>query len=102
MTQGYLFGGADPSRDCSREARARVDTARLRELVEQAYMTEPRGMTADEVAGRLGLGVLSVRPRVAELKRDRRLYATGTRRRNDFNNSCAVMMSASFPYRGGV
>lgn len=40
------------------------------------------GLTADEVAGRLGLSILSVRPRITELARDGKVRDSGDRRRN--------------------
>ena len=89
---GYLFGGPDPSKKCSREAREKIDTERMREQVEAAYYSLPNGATADEIAAELGLDVLSIRPRVSELKRAGILYPTGERRKNKTGNSCAVMV----------
>ena len=40
------------------------------------------GLTADEVAGRLGLSILSVRPRITELARDGEVRDSGARRHN--------------------
>ncbi|MGU3316308.1 hypothetical protein ACLBWH_12225 [Sphingomonas sp. M6A6_1c] len=40
------------------------------------------GLTADEVAGRLGLSILSIRPRLTELARLGRVRDSGSRRRN--------------------
>ena len=40
------------------------------------------GLTADEVAGRLGLSILSIRPRLTELARLQKVRDSGTRRRN--------------------
>ena len=90
MTQGFLFGGNDPSKQCSREAREKVPAEILEEKIEREYYTVTAA-TADEIALRLGLPVLSVRPRVAELKKRGALYPTGERRKNSNGNSCAVM-----------
>lgn len=46
--------------------------------------------TADEIAARMGLSVLSVRPRVTELARDGKLRATGERRKNESGCSAKV------------
>lgn len=40
------------------------------------------GLTADEVAGRLGLSILSVRPRITELAHDGKVRDSGHRRHN--------------------
>lgn len=40
------------------------------------------GLTADEVAGRLGLSILSIRPRITELSRLGKVRDSGLRRRN--------------------
>lgn len=40
------------------------------------------GLTADEVAGRLGLSILSVRPRITELAHDGKVRDSGVRRYN--------------------
>lgn len=46
--------------------------------------------TADEVAGLLREGVLSVRPRVSELFSSGFLEKTGLRRKNAYGSACAV------------
>lgn len=50
--------------------------------------------TADEVAARLDLSVLSVRPRFSELLRDYRIADTGTRRANASGRSAKVWRAA--------
>ena len=47
--------------------------------------------TADEVAERLGESVLSIRPRITELKRMGRIEDTGLRRTNESGHRAAVM-----------
>lgn len=48
------------------------------------------GMTADEVAAKLNLSILTVRPRVSELNRDHRIVKTGARRKNASGMSAHV------------
>lgn len=43
----------------------------------------PAGLTADEVAGRLGKRVLAIRPRVSELGKLEKIVRTGERRANE-------------------
>lgn len=59
----------------------------LRELVYQTLCQSP--MTADEVAGRLGMSILSIRPRLSELVRQGRIEPTGKRRSNASGHSAA-------------
>ena len=89
---GWLFGGKDPSKECSKEALEKIDTELMREKVEAAYYVLPAGATADEIAAEMNLSPLQVRPRVSELKRMGTLWPTGERRRNAHGNSCAVMV----------
>ena len=67
------------SRDAAKSVAKR--SATLREFVLRALQTRP--MTADEVAAFLGETVLSIRPRVAELRKLGRIVATGDKRRNE-------------------
>lgn len=50
----------------------------------------PQGRTADEVAGELRQSILSVRPRVSELKRGGLLIDTGERRKNESGMTATV------------
>ena len=64
----------------------------LRAAILAAYREErPRGLTADEVACRLGRSILSVRPRVTELYWQGLLERTGERRRNTSGMDAHVM-----------
>ena len=70
-------------RDTSHEAADRI--APEAALVRQRVLDEferSRGLTADECAGRLGLSILTVRPRVTELTRLGKLRDSGARRTN--------------------
>jgi len=91
MILQWLFGGKDPSKECSKEALEKIDTELMREKVEAAYYVLPAGATADEIASEMGLSVLSIRPRVSELKRMGILLPTGQRRKNRGGNSAAVL-----------
>src|SRR3546814_1743546 len=69
------------NRDTSRAAadhvaeRAPVLRARVLAVIERS-----NGLTADEAAGRLGVSILSVRPRVTELARLHKVRDSGQRR----------------------
>lgn len=67
----------------------------LRQRVLDAY-ERSAGMTADECAGRLGVSILAVRPRVTELSRLGKLRDSGTRRANNSGRS-AIVWSPVFP-----
>ena len=64
--------------------------AKLRDRVFDVIAASPHGMAADEVARALGLSVLSVRPRVSELKAAERICATNHRVKNDSGNHAKV------------
>ena len=54
----------------------------LRTLALQMLAATPAGLTADEIAMRLGESVLAVRPRVSELFHGGQIEKTGDRRLN--------------------
>jgi hypothetical protein len=68
----------------SRDAANAVEpkAKRLRPLVIEDLLQHPAS-TADEVAARLGETVLSIRPRISELKTDCTIEKTGIKRRNE-------------------
>lgn len=87
----------DPSAECSAAALEKVDAARIKAAVAAEYASRPLGGTADEIAGVLVQrgqvpDILSVRPRVSDLKRNRILVPTGERRVNAKGNTAAVMV----------
>lgn len=51
------------------------------------------GLTADEVAGRLGLSILSIRPRISELTRLGKVRDSGERRLNSSGKRAIVWMA---------
>lgn len=88
--------GAQAS-DTSRAAGASMAKVapKLREVVLTAF-EKSKGMTADECAGRLGLSILTVRPRVTELSRLGKLRDSGTRRANGSGKK-AIVWTPVFP-----
>jgi predicted ArsR family transcriptional regulator len=63
-----------------------------------AVLERSNGLTADEVAGRLGLSILSVRPRISELTRLGKVRDSGDRRRNT-SGKRAIVWAAVQPAR---
>ena len=107
MTQDSLFNQdgtptpaahpVDPSAECSAAALEKVDATRIKAAVATEYASRPLGGTADEIAAILVQrgqvpDILSVRPRVSDLKRERILVPTGERRENAKGNTAAVMV----------
>lgn len=104
MTQPDLFDPRSPYRDApghkeragTSEAAARKitsDADNLRREVYRAVLAAGRvGLTADEVAAKVGRGVLSVRPRLSELAHfdSPWIERTGERRRNESGHTAAV------------
>lgn len=60
-----------------------------------AALGEAGPLTADECAGRLGLSVLSIRPRFTELKELGRVADTGVRRENTSGRNAIVWKVAA-------
>jgi len=77
----------------SRDAAASVDARHLRGMVKRAFRSGPA--TADEVAERLGLSILSCRPRVTELARLGMIEETGERRDNASGRKAKVWRLAA-------
>lgn len=61
-----------------------------------AVIERSKGLTADEVAGRLGLSILSIRPRMSELARLGKIRDSGERRLTGSGNT-AIVWSPVFP-----
>ncbi len=60
-----------------------------------AYLTEhPAGATADEIAAELNYSILTIRPRVSELNKQRRIIDSGLRRRNASGRNAIVWVTA--------
>lgn len=65
-------------------------SARLRGLTLREIHKSKHGLTADEAAERLGLSLLSIRPRVTELKRLGEIEDSGVRRKNESGRKATV------------
>jgi predicted transcriptional regulator len=93
----YFGSPGAQDRDTSRAAATAIApaAATIRAQV-LALFERSRGLTADEAAGRLGLSILTVRPRVTELARMGRLRDSGARRTNGSGKS-AIVWSPVYP-----
>ena len=78
----------ETSRDAAKSMRGRADT--LRDACLDALRTNGP-MTADEIAEHLNESVLSIRPRITELKELHAVSPTGERRRNKSGRGADVM-----------
>jgi FaeA-like protein len=77
-------------------AEAMGSTANKRRAAVLAQLAQyPAGATADEIAKDLNLSVLSVRPRVSELKRTGKIKQTGARRKNESGMTATVWRIAN-------
>lgn len=95
FTYPHAPGAQD--RDTSRAAAAEVDAPQLRGRA-LAVVEKSNGMTADEVAGKLGLSILSIRPRMTELARLGKVRDSGQRRPNASGRN-AIVWAPVFPAR---
>lgn len=85
--------------ETSREA-AETHAVGFREMREKVFdvifAAGATGLTPDEVALAMGADILSVRPRISELRDAERVVPNGERRRNAKKNSAAVVVAAQF------
>lgn len=87
------------ARDTAAEAaEAMRDTAPVLRARCLSVLERSNGLTADEVAGRLGVSILSVRPRVSELTRLGKVRDSGDRRAN-VSGKRAIVWAAVQPAR---
>ena len=95
----YPHQPGSKARDTSREAAdfmaGFASQLRARAL---AILESSNGLTADEVAGRLGLSILSIRPRITELTKLGKVRDSGQRRRNASGRS-AIVWAPVYPSR---
>lgn len=101
-----LFNWTPPPSYPDVPGRRRVDTSieaaddiaskahTLRESCMAILRDVPGGLTADQIAERLGESPLSIRPRISELKKTARIVDTGIRRLNRSGKRAAVMVVA--------
>lgn len=89
----YPYGPGAVDRDTSQAAAAdAAPTAPILRALVLDVLERSNGLTADEVAGRLGMSILSIRPRVTELSRLGKVRDSGSRRRNVSGKSAIVWM----------
>ena len=86
----YPLAAGSKTGGTSAEAAKKIHAARLQKAVLRVLQTHPGGMTADEVAAELAESILSIRPRVSELKRQGMVEKTRERRRNISGMSASV------------
>ncbi len=83
------FKSTGTSQDAARATRGKAAT--LREKVyDEIALAGAKGLTADQVAARLGADWRSIRPRLSELGKLGRIVPTGERRANDTKLKAAV------------
>ena len=80
--------------DTSREAAPERESAAIIRLRVLRFYEDHGPMTADACANRLGLSILTVRPRCTELKLTQRLADTGERRSNQSGKPATVLQFA--------
>lgn len=85
---GTKAGAPETSRIAA--ARVAADATVLRQKCIDVLARHPDGLTADEVAAALNLSVLSIRPRMSELRQMNRIQDSGQRRKNASGHSAAV------------
>lgn len=79
----------DTSRAAAEDAAETAPTLRAKALT---ILQHSEGLTADQVAAKLGKSILSIRPRVAELARMGKVRDTGERRPNISGKQAIVWM----------
>lgn len=93
----YPVAPGAQDRDTSREAAdVASNTSAMLRARALAVLERSRGMTADEVAGKLGLSILSIRPRITELSRLGKVRDSGARRHNASGRR-AIVWTPVFP-----
>jgi predicted transcriptional regulator len=92
MTHAYPDAPGFKEEGTSNEAARKIEprAGTLRELAYATISHSSAGLTADEVAARMGETVLAIRPRLTELKLAGRIVRTGQRRRNISGMNAAV------------
>ena len=85
-TPGYKATDTETSAQAANSVK--VDADNLRDLCEAALKIKDR--TADEVAATVGKGILSVRPRISELKKLGKIAPSASRRSNNSGHTAVV------------
>lgn len=78
----------------SAEAAEKIENKRLQGMALETLKKHPAGMTADEIAAALCLSILSIRPRISELKRLGKVQKTNQRRQNASGMTAIVWITA--------
>lgn len=90
----YPFSAGYRDTDTSEAAAQSVDAKTLRAKVLDT-ISRHGPLTADETAGKIGCNILSIRPRLTELKRLGKITDTGERRENLSGRKAAVYRLAA-------
>ena len=86
------FKAPGPSEDA---ANAIAGTGRnLRDQVREVIANSPSGITADDVARKLNRSILSIRPRVSELRRLGEIRQSGARGKNESGMTASIWVIA--------
>lgn len=88
---GWKTDAVETSRTAAEDIKSHAETLRSK-CFNRLQLYGPR--TADELAGEIGEGILSVRPRISELVRQGRGTATELRRQNASGKSAVVWRAA--------
>lgn len=89
--------GAGPQTGREAAAKAALTSAEVRaQALDLITKAGADGLTADEVAEKLGLDELSVRPRISEMKKKKLIGPNGERRKSSMDSTAAVMVAAAF------
>lgn len=84
-------GFKEPTTSQDAAIKFKAHASDLRAAVLTTIINAPEGLTADEVAARLGSTVLAVRPRVSELREQGKIERVhDVRRKNESGMSAAV------------
>ena len=101
MTDLFRYPQQPGAQDRDTSADAAAATARAAPILRAAALAvleKSNGLTADEVVGKLGLSILSIRPRVTELARMGKVRDGGDRRLNRSGRRAIVWVPV-FPAR---
>lgn len=89
----YPHAPGHKDNDTSRAAAEAIApaAAAIRQQVAKLYVkTYPAGLTADEAAAQLHISILTIRPRVSELRAGELVEKTADRRKNESGQSAVV------------
>ncbi len=101
MTDLFRYPHQPGAQDRDTSQAAAEGAARTAPLLRQMaldVLERSNGLTADEVAGKLGISILSIRPRITELARLNKVRDGGARRRNA-SGKRAIVWVPVFPAR---